>query len=46
MIHGQLIEVPTADAGRRLDRFLVERLPGTSRPLIRRAIEQERHPGQ
>jgi 23S rRNA pseudouridine1911/1915/1917 synthase len=40
MIRQCQIVVPPADAGKRLDRFLAERLPSTSRPLIARAIER------
>ncbi|MBP7828308.1 MAG: RluA family pseudouridine synthase [Kiritimatiellae bacterium] len=41
MIRQHVIEVPPADAGKRLDLFLVARLPGTTRPLVTRAIERK-----
>jgi len=41
MIRQFPIEVPPADAGTRLDLFLVARIPGTSRPLVTRAIKQQ-----
>lgn len=41
MIRELKIEVPDADEGKRLDRFLAARLPGTTRPLVTRAIERK-----
>ena len=41
MIRELKIEVPAADAGKRLDLFLAARLPGATRPLVSRAIERK-----
>ncbi|HOW96557.1 MAG TPA: TatD family hydrolase [Kiritimatiellia bacterium] len=40
MIRDLSIDVSPADAGPRLDRFLADRFPSTSRSLVARAIEQ------